>query len=52
MGVWRSWDVDLAGKATLPARDLGQVNGKAGFQSMAHKRQGCPLSGLSDRRGM
>ena len=45
-------DVDLCGKATPPARDLGQTNGKAGFQERLNKRQGWPLNGLLNRRGI
>jgi hypothetical protein len=45
-------DVDLGGKATLPARDLGQTNGEGGFQERLNKRQGWPLNGLLNRRGI
>ena len=45
-------DVDMGGKAAPPARDLGQVNGKAGFQERLNKRQGWPLNGSSGRRGI
>ncbi len=52
LGAGQSWDVDMAGKAAPPARDLGQVNGKAGFQERLSKRQGWPLNGFLDRRGI
>lgn len=47
-----AWGVALSGKAAPPALDLGQDNGKAGFQNRSGKRQGWPLNGLLNRRGI